>query len=186
LVKAKTVDGLVVSPTQPPVERQVPPDAVLGKVVRVETPAELLPVLRVDGNPVSPHAVWIHHQRDPYPGGHRYQWRIPVLLIEPKVFDYAKLKTCTMPDEDTSSHWLFWLGSILAHWSRLIATERGDESPDGLQFVLNTIEDLTVTESDVTVTGVCSPFVRAGSRTYRCSGPATRLTASRAAAPLPA
>lgn len=144
-------------------------DHIHGKVVAISTPKDLLATLTIDGSETSPFNVWIHHQSDPYPGGHTYHWRIPTRLVGP--FDAVDFTTSESPDHDQQRQWLFWLQFILRNWSCNLAVERRlhVNHPVNYEYVLNTITSLTVTEDLLVLDGVCSRFVRD-------SGPAAMAT----------
>jgi hypothetical protein len=137
-------------------------DDIHGKVIAISTPEDLLATLTIDGTETSPFNVWIHHQTDPYPGGHTYHWLIPRRLVGP--FHAAEFASCRSPNHDQQRNWLLWLQPILCNWSCNLAAERflQFDHPVDYQYVLNTIESLNVTDDRLALDGVCSPFVRTG------------------------
>jgi uncharacterized DUF497 family protein len=100
-----------------------------------------------DGRRWDPQRVWIHPQRDPFPGGHRFWVHV----------DGADLGSRFQLDRDLllpdASDWLSRLDSI---WpgSDLLPGETFD-------FVLNSIDKIERVNTGLSFAGVCSPFVRA-------------------------
>jgi molybdenum cofactor cytidylyltransferase len=100
------------------------------------------PRLLIDGAEVDLANVWIHHQDDPYPGGHRYCLWLP----GPLAGDWL-----TDPRDR-----LFWLASQLSIWRM----KHGSQAAEPWLFVLNTIDAVISVGQGVEIRGDCSPFVR--------------------------
>ncbi len=100
------------------------------------------PRLLIDGAEVDLANVWIHHQDDPYPGGHRYCLWLP-----------APLAAAWRAD---SRQGLSWLGAQLSFWRM----EHGIREFKPWLFVLNTIDAVVPVGPEVEIRGECSPFIR--------------------------
>ena len=118
-----------------------------------------LPSIEVDGQLKQPHEILLIHQVDPYPGGHDYEWHIPVKFIHPKTLKHSGFESVDRPDRKKSLHWFWWLGSVLGDWNRNTKNREVRASEQQFSFVLNTIDKMSASEGEVIVVGRCSPYV---------------------------
>jgi hypothetical protein len=104
--------------------------------------------IQIDGSDVSLVSVWVHHQTDPYPGGHRYRLTVPLAIAD------AWLRKMRISWTDVQGSSLFWFQSLVCD---LAGSARYSS---GISYVLNTIDQIEKTETAYLICGVCSPFVR--------------------------
>lgn len=120
----------------------------------------VLPELLIDYIPRHPHEVILIHQIDPHPGGHQYEWRIPIELVNKKTLDDAKFVSTMFPDRSIAMDWFWWLRVILGRWNNSYSCCNEAPPLHRVEFVLNTIDSMKVSETLIEVAGRCSPFVR--------------------------
>jgi len=115
-------------------------------------------MLEVDGTPVQVSGVWIHHQRDPFPGGHTFRLRLPVFhtRLWLKWLNRSLPQMVECPDDDLSEHCLRWLALVLSSTRKHGESDASSE----VSFVLNSITRISIHGEAATITGVCSDFVR--------------------------
>jgi hypothetical protein len=101
--------------------------------------------LRIDSHVQDISTVWMHHQDDPYPGGHRYE--LHMLRSEAsKYFD--ELAEGETQISDTEERDFMWpLQAVFDNFQNL-------------EYVINTVNKVVVNEQGVTIYGVFSPFIR--------------------------
>jgi hypothetical protein len=118
-------------------------------------------ILEIDGirTPIS--AIWIHHQRKPYPGGHTYSLHLPESLALVLAARLGRLITSVDPaDEALSEEGLYWLASV---FSTFLTSDSSDE--EGTRYVLNTISSVYMDEDgSLDIHGTCSPFLKRGEK----------------------
>lgn len=114
--------------------------------------------LEVEGAEVSPGSVWVHHQRDPYPGGLRYRLTVPGCMAAQWVGGLLARSGGGI-DEHRAREALFLIAGMLS-WVRHEATGGGQIPVAELTHVLNTIDSVEEGEADYTIGGVCSPFLK--------------------------
>jgi hypothetical protein len=67
--------------------------------------------LEIDGQEFALEGIWIHHQRDPYPGGHEYHLRVPTALAKEWIVPPGILKTAQI-DECSQHRGLNWFWDL--------------------------------------------------------------------------
>ena len=100
---------------------------------------------RIDGVATSLQSIWVHHQADPHPGGHRYSLRIPTSDAEAWL----------------AEHDIGWsdLDSRGIRFHQLVRDIAGpDYAAERFTYVLNTAR-VSVGQDWAEITGICSPFV---------------------------
>jgi hypothetical protein len=113
------------------------------------------PILDIDGVSIPIGVIWIHYQRDPFPGGHRYRLRLPEPLAS--VLGERLGRSISSDTADNSRDYLYWLSSIL---SELITSDMSGQMET--RYVINTVSETKLNEDgSLDLYGVCSPFVGA-------------------------
>jgi hypothetical protein len=126
--------------------------------------------LEVEGAEVPMASVWVHHQRDPYPGGLRYRLSVPMSMAAPWI---GRLPGRGDVDEDGARRGLTAIAGMLS-WARYEDAGGGHAQEVRLTHVLNTIDTVEESEARYTIGGICSPFLGAG-MAEPCDGPESRL-----------
>lgn len=106
--------------------------------------------LRIDGHLRLLADVNTLFQRDPYPGGHRFFLGLQGPKAE-KIFLDIPLGRFTPPTEEVARRALSSLGLFLVRLPR-----------DGVEVLLNSIDDLVVERGRVQISGICSPILARG------------------------
>lgn len=108
--------------------------------------------ISIDGEFVPVGTVGILLQSDPFPGGHRYTLRI-------LNFDAQRSSTLPRGEFVSPSRELCSSASLLVS-SKIDQTSAFQNIEVEALYLINTIEELTVEESEFFMEGVCSPVVR--------------------------
>jgi hypothetical protein len=112
------------------------------------------PILEVDETAIPIGVVWIHYQRDPFPGGRRYRLHLPESVA--LVLAERLGRSMSIDTSDDSRECLYWLSSI---FSELTRSDRSDETET--RYVINSVSSTEFHEDGaVDIYGVCSPFVK--------------------------
>jgi hypothetical protein len=107
-------------------------------------------LLRIDGHVRSLAEVEAFHQRDPYPGGHRFFLGFQGPEAE-QILTGVSLGSFNPPSEDQARRVLAALSMFLQRVPR-----------EGVVLLLNTVDELTAERGRVHIAGVCSPIVQRG------------------------
>ena len=106
--------------------------------------------LWVDGQPCNIHSVWIHFQRDPYPGGHKFR----ILLSRDLMADWVDEKRDELDEQA--------IRGALWELEGAISSSQKDESNGGpTEYVLNTLSVVREVDREIELVGECSRFVSA-------------------------
>lgn len=112
------------------------------------------PVLEIDGVSIPIHLIWIHYQRNPFPGGHDYHLHLPESFA--LVLAQRLGRSVTTEAADEAKETLYWLSSILSDLPEPYGTE-----DVGIMYVLNSVEKVIANENGSTdIYGACSPFLK--------------------------
>jgi hypothetical protein len=121
----------------------------MGRVFKWASEAEL----RIDGTDVAVGEAWTHYQDEPWPGGHRYVLMLRGRLADKFVKRHGTPVASGLGRDETSSI-LNYVYSDL--W--MFGYRRPNQT---VRYVLNTIDQIELRTEEVTMAGICSPFVRA-------------------------
>ena len=116
----------------------------------------------IDGTQFRCDCVFLHYQRDPFPGGLHFEWSISAKWIPPRLAKEAKFHSCVFPDESIARRWMYWLASILGDWNRQQSTNVSTATKHDCVF-LNTIDELVLTKECLFIQGKASPYYERGS-----------------------
>ena len=105
----------------------------------------------IDGVVCDPQSIWAHHQADPFPGGHRYEF-ICSGADTASYFNDVPATPEVKVEKGRESFMLQWITWAFPK----------SEGPVPFRFVLNTIEVIVKEEGIVRIYGRCSPFVNRG------------------------
>ena len=112
--------------------------------------------LLVDRNDADPCCVSFIYQREPHPGGHDYELRIPRDMIDDEVQSYASFEASRNPEEKQVRDWMFWLGHV-------VSRACDPEDCNGDSYVINNILLLECDTYSFVVRGQCSPWISGSS-----------------------